>query len=505
MPVPPSRICPLTDVAARAGGRYVLYWMIAHRRLRWNFALDRAVELANTYRTPLLILEPLRVGYTHASARFHRFVIDGMRDNDAAVRATDLRPADVQVRDRQPYAQGRGVAYFPYVESSAGAGKGLLATLAEQAAAVVTDDAAHAHYPAMLDAAARQIGTRLEAIDGHGLIPARGTERTFHRAYDFRRYLHENLPFDVEARPQEHPLGTLSAQESPTVPPAVLRRWAPADPALLKGDDAGLRALPIDHTVTPVALRGGPTAGSRRVDGFVEHKLSSYARLQKHPDEDASSGLSPYLHFGHVGTHQIFAAICSRYEWSPTDVDPARRGKQAGWWSLPEGPEAFLDQLLTWRELGFNACVTRPDVSSFRSLPDWARKTMRMHESDARSYLYTTEQLEAGDTHDEVWNAAQRQLLLDGVVHSYLRMLWGKLIYAWSPNGRRALATMLHLNDKYALDGRDPNSLSGILWVLGRYDRAWGPERPVFGKLRPMTSANALRKLRMRQYLERYT
>lgn len=155
-----------------------------------------------------------------------------------------------------------------------------------------------------------------------------------------------------------------------------------------------------------------------------------------------------------------------------------------------------MDQLVTWRELGFAACAYTDDYDRYEGLPAWARATLDAHADDPRPAVYEPEVLEAAATHDPVWNAAQRQLVDDGVVHGYLRMLWGKQLLAWSPSPRAALAEMIRLNDTYALDGRDPNSYSGIGWVLGRYDRPWGPERPVFGTVRYMTSANTARKLR---------
>ncbi len=166
--------------------------------------------------------------------------------------------------------------------------------------------------------------------------------------------------------------------------------------------------------------------------------------------------------------------------------------------------EAFLDQLVTWRELGYNMCVHRPDYDRYESLPDWARATLELHAPDRRDPTYTLDQFAAAETHDPVWNAAQRQLVRDGALHNYLRMLWGKKILEWTESPREALDVMIELNNRYALDGRDPNSYSGIFWMLGRYDRAWGPERPIFGKIRYMSSDSTIRKLKMKQYLERY-
>jgi deoxyribodipyrimidine photo-lyase len=167
--------------------------------------------------------------------------------------------------------------------------------------------------------------------------------------------------------------------------------------------------------------------------------------------------------------------------------------------------ESFLDQLITWRELGYNMSWQNDNYLQFESLPEWAQITLAKHSSDPREHLYDLSEFEAAVTHDEVWNAAQRQLVRNGRIHNYLRMLWGKKIVEWSPTPRDALSVMIELNNKYAVDGRNPNSYSGIFWVLGRYDRAWGPERPVFGKIRYMSSQNTVRKLKLKGYLKEYS
>jgi deoxyribodipyrimidine photo-lyase len=172
---------------------------------------------------------------------------------------------------------------------------------------------------------------------------------------------------------------------------------------------------------------------------------------------------------------------------------------------MSRGAEAFLDQLVVWRELGFHLCATRPDdYATFASLPAWAQTTLRRHARDKRPHVYSREAFERAGTHDPVWNAAQRQLLRTGWMHNYLRMLWGKKILEWSASPEDALDTMIAIMDRHALDGRDPNSYNGYGWTLGRYDRPWGPERPVFGTVRYMSSERTVRKLRMTQFLAEY-
>ena len=163
-----------------------------------------------------------------------------------------------------------------------------------------------------------------------------------------------------------------------------------------------------------------------------------------------------------------------------------------------------MDELITWRELGYHTCVRRANYNQYSSLPEWALKTLAEHASDKREYLYNLDELTYSQTHDEIWNAAQNQLRLEGTMQNYLRMLWGKKILEWTPNPQLALSYMINLNDRFSLDGRDPNSYSGVFWILGRYDRAWGPERDIYGKIRYMTSDSTARKFKLNSYLQKW-
>ena len=281
-------------------------------------------------------------------------------------------------------------------------------------------------------------------------------------------------------------------------------RWPPAPAVLLDGDPEALAALPIDHSVGAVETRGGTTTARRVLTRFLKDRLPRYLEDRNQPEAEGTSGLSPYLHFGHISAHEVFTRLAQQETWSPVGLVAKATGSRSGWWGMQGPAEAFLDQLVTWRELGFNMCAHREDYDSFEALPVWALRTLAKHARDRRPVLYTARQLECAETHDPLWNAGQRQLVREGRLHNYIRMLWGKKILEWSRRPEDALNVMLALNNKYALDGRDPNSYSGIFWVLGRYDRPWGPERPVFGTVRYMSSANTARKVRVREYIRRY-
>lgn len=482
--VPQMRVREMNRQPVRADGQYVLYWMIAARRLRWNFALDRAVELACQLDRPLIILEALRVDYPWASDRVHRFVIEGMADNAQAL-------------------EGTGVLYYPYVEPEPDAGKGLLENLAAQACIVVTDDYPAFFLPRMIAAAAERLPVRVEAVDSNGLLPLRAVPTVFTRARDFRRFLQRELLRHLTAWPRSDP-PLRDLRPCRDLPVGIVERWPPADVARLRSDPTLLARLPIDHTVPPVPYRGGTRAGRQVLKRFINEQLERYAEERNHPDSNATSGLSPYLHFGHISAHEVFAEIAEREGWSPEKIGSSKSGSRTGWWGMNVTAEAFLDQLVTWRELGFNFCAHRGDYDRYESLPAWARQTLEKHASDRRPHVYSLEQFEQAETHDALWNAAQNQLRVEGRIHNYLRMLWGKKILHWSESPHAALEIMIELNNKYAMDGRDPNSYSGIFWILGRYDRPWGPERDVFGKVRYMSSGRMRRKLRVNDYIQRW-
>jgi deoxyribodipyrimidine photo-lyase len=190
--------------------------------------------------------------------------------------------------------------------------------------------------------------------------------------------------------------------------------------------------------------------------------------------------------------------------WNSDRISGKVNGSSNGWWGVEEHVESFLDELITWREVGYNMCSRSDDYDRYESLPKWAQQTLGKHAEDPREYVYTLDEFESAQTHDPLWNAAQRQLVREGRIHNYLRMLWGKKVLEWSASPQAALDVLIELNNKYALDGRNPNSYSGIFWVLGRYDRAWVPERPIFGTIRYMSSDNTARKVRVKDYLRRY-
>jgi len=480
--VPASRIRLANHAEVNSRGQYVLYWMVANRRASWNYSLDRALDWAEELAKPLLIFEALRPDYRWNCPRFHQFIIDGMQDNAAALGDTPAR-------------------YYPYLQPTPDAGRGAISALAAEACVVVSDDFPCFFLPQMHAAAGKQIPVSLELIDSNGIYPMRSTQRVFSRAVDFRRHLQKNIRPHLAEAPAANPWQRrkIPAFKPSNLPANFTRRW----PEVGDFKKVKLADFPLDHAVQPIAgVRGGAQAAEQRLSEFLKRRLNDYDEARNDPAQAGTSELSSYLHFGHISSHQVFARLMKAAGWCEEHLAPKATGSNTGWWGVPPSVEAYLDQLLTWRELGYNCCALTDNYDQYESLPGWAQKTLADHAGDKRPYRYSLEQFEAARTHDSLWNAAQRQLVREGRIQNYLRMLWGKKVLEWTASPREALEILIQLNNKYALDGRNPNSYSGIFWVLGRYDRAWGPERPIFGKIRYMSSDNTARKIDVRQYVK---
>ncbi len=484
-PVPDIRIRKGNNKGVNHKGDFILYWMIANRRLKWNYSLDRVIQWAEELDKPVVVLEAVACAYEWACDRFHGFIIEGMKQN-------------------YKEARNKNILYYPFVEDGPGKGNGLVQTWARHACLVVTDDYPAFFIPDMLNKISGNLPVLLELLDSNGLLPMDAAKREFKTAYSFRRFLQKTLPSCVMDHPRKDPLEDLKLNKIKSLPRELTYKWPPASLESPGNYPEELKKLPIDHDVRFIEKAGGCSEGSRLLEVFISEKLPYYNEKRNNPEENVTSNLSPYLHFGHISAHEIFYRIQDSEGWHPGKLDEKTNGKKEGWWGMGKSAEAFLDQLITWRELGFNMCRFNSDYDKYASLPGWAKETLKVHELDEREYIYSLDELERAVTHDPLWNAAQMQLVREGSIHNYLRMLWGKKILEWSYAPKKALRTMIHLNNKYALDGRDPNSCSGIFWILGRYDRAWGPEREIFGKVRYMSSKNTARKVKVSGYMETY-
>ncbi len=485
----------VNDKEVFVDGEYVLYWMIATRRFNYNAALEYAAKLAENYGKPLLVVEEISTSHKFANDRITSFVIQGMVENTSIFKEHNIR-------------------FIPWVETPLSGPMGLLKTLAKRACLIVTDDFP-TYYPlSATKAAGKSLNRKVIAVDSNGVFPMSWTSSAFSTAHSFRRFIHANFSRCRETWPQKVPINTdydysisddlyrSIIQECSVKIPPYEWLWRCSE-----GGSTGKKALStidIDHDVQPVRqARGGRNTAAKKLAVFLKNRLNRYNVDRNNIEKPSVSGLSPWLHFGHISSIEIVGKILDSEKWTPENITTSRKGAREGWWGLPAGVESFLDQIITWRELGFNNAFHNPNHNKYESIPEWAKLTLSEHTDDERM-LYTFEQIENAETHDEVWNAAQQELLQTGIIHNYLRMLWGKRILEWAQTPEQAVEWMIELNDKYALDGRDPNSYTGIFWVLGRHDRAWGPERAIFGKIRYMSSENTKKKLKLKPYLQQF-
>ncbi len=489
------RLANATSV--RESQRYVLYWMQIYRRLHHNHALDYACAWAESLGKPLVIFEGLRFDYRWASVRHHRFLLEGMQANArlAAERGIHYWPFVATPERWSEVLQNPEQCYQGFQPD----GRGLLRHLSRDACLVVTDDWPCYVVPEQTAALASKVDVAVHAIDGNSIVPLNYLGDPIKAAAHLRPRIHREFAEAWRHRAHSQPEFS-SVLRQPVEPSIPL--WDP------EGDlDALLARLPIDQTVPAIpGVVGGDEAGRQLLRTFVQEKVSRYATGRNQPEdpsENAASQLSPYLRSGHLSIQEVVDRVLQTPgHWDLEQLNPAQRGKREGFYSTDENVNSFLDEAITWRDVGQQwHWHRRHDVVSLeRALPDWAKATLNKHAGDPREYVYSLEDWEAGNTHDALWNAAQRELVATGRIHNYLRMLWGKKVLEWSTSPEQAYEFLEHMNNKYAIDGRDPNSYTGILWCFGLFDRPWPPERKVFGTVRYMSSENTARKYKLAGY-----
>lgn len=479
-----NRIFERNDQKPDPAGEYVLYWMQTSHRFQYNYALEYAVAWANKLDKPLLIYEELVCDYHWASDRIHTFYLDGMAEH----------------RD---IAEQKGINWLPVVEEEGGQSRGILDGLFAEASCLITDE-----YPVYFirdrnNTLAVELEIAFITVDSNGLIPLGLTDKAPYSAYFFRKIMQRHFVECFTSPPKQEPLDDLenrsrldwTKQQKEMRQKSLDRMANPAD---------FIAALDLDHDVAPVDLEGTRRAAVGQLVRFTRLNLKHYDDKRNDPDAEATSGLSPWLHFGKISEYEVVKAVLEQQpeNWDLNNIT-FNGGSTGGFFNGDPNVDHFLDQLITWREVGFHFAHHEPEYDQYESLPGWALETLEKHREDPRDYIYELEELAQSQTHDELWNAAQTQLREEGVMHNYLRMLWGKNVMQWTPDPEMSLAYLIELNNRYAIDGRDPNSYSGIFWCFGRFDRAW-QERPIFGKTRYMTSKSARRKLNLDEYLEQY-
>jgi deoxyribodipyrimidine photo-lyase len=430
-----------------ATGAYVLYWMQASQRASFNHALEYAIEQANDLRLPVGVLFCLMDDYPEANLRHYAFMLEGLRET---IHGLNTRGMSALV------AKGSPMYYLP--------------RLARRAAMVVTDRGYLRHQRRWRAEVARLLECPFVQVETDAIVPVE-------TASPKAEYAAATL------RPK---LGRLLLRYLVRIDERELLTPGPAfdeESLDLRDTGATLKSLSIDRSVPNVSdMPGGSAEAERRLAAFLDEKLDGYAQLRSNPATDFSSGLSAYLHFGQISP--LRTALAARDRGGP-------------------GADAFLEELIIRRELSINYVQYNEAYDSLAGLPGWAQKSLKEHETDRRPYLYDLSTLEQAGTHDTYWNAAQREMVTTGKMHNYMRMYWGKKILEWSPTPAEAFTRALYLNNRWQLDGRDPNSYAGVAWCFGMHDRPWG-ERPVFGNIRYMNAAGLERKFPIGDYVALY-
>lgn len=429
-------------------GDYVLYWMQHSHRTRANQALNFSIQRANDLCKPLLVCFGLTDGFPEANLRHYSFMLEGLKEIKAELEKASIGFVVIKGRPDE-------VALL----------------LGEKASAIVTDRGYLRVEREWRQRVAEKASCDFYQIESDLIVPVEeASTKEEYSAATIRRKIMQRL--------EEYN----DLDETPTIINKFNNNLLSDMKEIVADIDEALSALDIDTSVPPIKnKKGGYSEAKKRLDDFIENRLCYYDTLKNHPDKDFSSGLSAYLHFGQISPLEIFNAI--------KDIDSP-------------GKESFIDELMVRRELAFNFVYYNDRYDTYDCIPNWAAQSLELHKSDLRTWVYTLEQLEMSETHDPYWNAAQTQLRITGEMHGYMRMYWGKKIIEWSNNPEEAFNNSLHLNNKYALDGRDPNSFAGIAWCLGKHDRPWR-ERPIFGKIRYMNDKGLERKFDIDAYVEK--
>ena len=446
------RVTVRRDGAPDPRGKCVVYWMQRAERGIDNHAVNLAVHVANELGLPLVVYFAGISNFPHANLRHYIFLQQGLVDVEQDLAARNI----TFLMRRAPHESHTQ----------------LLADV--QAAIVIGDENPMRAPESWRVKLAKEISIPFWTVDTDVVVPSKLIEKAQYGAYTIRPRLYKLLPeylIPYENPHAEHAWKRPRGFQSDSVHEDITQGWTE-----------------LDRSVGPVAAwHGGTHAGLARLKRFCDTMLRDYETQRNKPETDGTSALSPYLHYGHVGPQTIALAVDAAAQADPT---------------LKSARDSYFNELIAWRELSINFVKYQPNYDSADCAETWAKKTIAEHVRDEREHLYTLAQLEGAETYDELWNAAQLQMVHHGWMHNYMRMYWAKKILEWTPDVDTAMKYCVYLNDKYFLDGRDPNGYSGCAWaIVGKFDRAWG-SRPVFGKRRYMSGASTARKFDSKTYIK---
>ena len=443
-----AKIDPARTKVLRKGafsGESVLYWMSRDKRVDDNWALLAAQSVALNNKVPLIVCFQYLGHFPEANIRQYGFQLKGLLELKNKLESLNIEFI---------LSQGRASEVIPRIIDEKVVGT------------IITDYSPLKVYKKRVSKVLNRTKIPFYQIDAHNIVPVwKASPKKEYAAYTIRKKIHDNLDQFLTDYPSliKHPYGNIRKDD-------ILY-------------DNIVKGLKIDFSVQEVDwLVPGEIAAKNKLD-LLHDLLAGYDERRNDPTKDALSNLSPYFHFGHISPQRVALDIKNS--------------------SLPEQDKnSFLEEMIVRRELSDNFCEYEPNYDYFEGFHDWAKKTLNEHRNDEREYLYPKEQFEYADTHDPLWNAAQNQMMNKGKMHGYMRMYWAKKILEWSPNPEEAMQVAIDLNDKYELDGRDPNGYAGIAWSIGGiHDRAWF-ERPVYGKIRYMNYNGCKSKFNVKRYIE---
>jgi deoxyribodipyrimidine photo-lyase len=416
-----------------------------------NWALLFAAERAQAHREPLVVVFNVENGFLGGGYRQHAFKVAGLQEtaNTLAQRSIPfyLLQGNDTVRHIISFVQRFGIG------------------------AVVTDFSPLKLQQEWLQRLTQSVDVPVAEVDAHNVVPVwQASEKCEYAARTIRPKIHRQLDTFLTEFPQ------------------ILRQPAPWPHEVPSIDWSTAKTAPqFAVDVPPVSwCAAGETAAHEQLQRFLDERLHRYSDASNDPNEHVVSDLSPYLHFGHISAQRIAHAV------------EARPGTRR------EDKDAFLEELIVRKELSDNYCFFEPNYDTPSGFPTWAQETLDVHKDDERPYVYTKEEFEMAKTHDDLWNAAQRQMVTTGKMHNYMRMYWAKKILEWTNTPQYAQNVAIELNDRYELDGRDPNGYVGVAWSIGGvHDRGW-TERPIFGKVRYMNRNGCKRKFDVEHYIQRF-
>ncbi|MFA6467399.1 MAG: deoxyribodipyrimidine photo-lyase [Bacteroidota bacterium] len=459
-PINPKRVQTIKELPHQDGT--VVYWMERDKRVNDNWALLFAQSLGMKYKMSIAVVVVLPSNIHDATERTYGFILKGFQETVTALREKNI-PLYLFA--------GSPEKVIPLFVKEFNVTK------------LVTDFNPLNNIISYKNAIAENVNASIYDVDTHNIVPARfvSNKQEF-AAYTIRPKIHRLLPEFLDEFPavRTHPF------DWPFPVPEI--HW-----------DMTRRNLKIDRTIKEVGwIEPGEIAGRESMQRFLGETLQYYGTERNDPTKNAQSDLSPYIHFGHLAPQRVALEVV---KLSGATIQELTEKKENGVPGKHSNDKAYLEELIVRRELADNFTFYNNCYDRFEGFPAWAKQSINEHRADVRSKIYTLEQFENAKTDDELWNAAQEQMVATGKMHGYMRMYWAKKILEWTPSVEEAMVIAIYLNDRYELDGRDPNGYAGIAWSIGGvHDRAW-PERSVFGKIRYMNYSGCKRKFAVEEYI----